>query len=119
MKTLKDYDLQRGDWVRCGVVWHEVSDCTEHYVSFYDVIDSVPLDKKMMLAVLRPSVIIRDKLDDSLEHVRSGEPYTSTDQWNVSLKEIHPKERKKSLKEKCSLNYPMDALDVFNTFHLL
>lgn len=123
MKTLKSYDLQRGDWVNFGAKWSEFHEFSEvKFVAFF--YDDVGRDiNTPVQAVLRPSVIIRDELEGALKYLRSPDYNPERGSLpagsEIIFTEIHPKERKKSLKEKCSLNYPMDALDVFNAFHLL
>lgn len=124
MKTLKHYDLQKGDWVKLtDFGWGEFrkynsnNDNQRFHAAFYD--HGWMSEDHKVESVLRPSVIIRDILDKTLERLKQDCHTCKYTQPYLVFDIIHPKERKKSLKEKCSLNYPMDALDVFNTFHLL
>lgn len=93
MKTLKSYDLQRGDWVKFSSdkTWRELKEIgiTDYVFDSYSYTSRYEVE-----AVLRPSVIIRDKLDDKLEDVRKQSHYSHMNQFIVKLTEIHPKEEK-------------------------
>jgi len=89
--TLKDFDLKPGDWVKDAQagIWCELE-------------ESWHPDSKVS-AVRRPSIIIREKLDQLLEEARKHGGYKeSVGHW-ISFTEIKPrKEEKKSLLEEAT-----------------
>jgi hypothetical protein len=94
---LSDYDLQRGDWVKfVGSEWLE-------YEGFDDfkqprLITNNYLKTNMVEAVLRPSVIVRDELDEALKYQLTYNPQKHVSyQQNLSFKIIHPKQEKTTL----------------------
>ncbi len=114
MNTLEEYRdvLKRGDWVLLNVgdcgSWHEWQSCdNRHYFIGYPVQDRTC----GVLAVLRPSVIVRDVLNDTLEGLNdkaTGHPLVSTTcQLKIQFHVINPKqpkeEPKKSLFEQVAL----------------
>ena len=102
MKTLKNYELQRGDWVKLhGSEWHEyegLDDFNQHRFITNNYIKS-----NFVEAVLRPKINLRDTLDDKLrmarQYLAEGLLPTSFIK-SYSFELILPKEEKKSLFEK-------------------
>lgn len=97
MKTLADYDLQKGDFFKHpDGKWYEFEGMTTtgygdlHY-NFYEATFAA---KCAVEAVLRPSVIIRDILDRQL--ACRNVPILELAQ-GLRFQQIHPKEEKKSL----------------------
>lgn len=97
MKTLKDYELQRGDWVKLATDnWREfrVWQCGRY--EFYDY--GLRIDGDLpALAVLRPNVIIRDSLENALKDLKQDNHISPYSQPYLVYDIIHPKEEKKSL----------------------
>lgn len=97
MKTLKDFPLERGDWVKFSYdkKWRELAEMDGIYYLFDHVTYSPSYEVE---AVLRPSVIIRDRLEEILQRAYSREKGDCvTFPQSFYFKEIHPKEEKKSL----------------------
>lgn len=93
MATLKDFQLKRGDWVKFPAEWREVTEfCPLEFDHKY-----YPSLSAEVEAVLRPSVVIRDQLDNLLNRERNIHPYTTIPQV-LEFREIHPKEEKSTAK---------------------
>jgi hypothetical protein len=100
MKTLKDYELIRGDWVEFhSYGWREFRGKANELHCFYDSEYDAP-DGAFVNAVLRPKIILRDILDDKLrmarQYLAEGLLPTSFVK-SYSFELILPKEEKKSL----------------------
>jgi hypothetical protein len=92
-KTLYDYEgLKRGDWVKFHDGWQELDRDPQGVDYFFRHVGRV-LGAANVEAVLRPSVIIRDQLDDKLSQLRNGNQAG----FVVRFEEIHPKKEEKSL----------------------
>ncbi len=94
MKTLKDYELQRGDWVKFSYdkKWRELAEMDGVYYLFdnktYSSIYKVE-------AVMRPSKILRDEMSEIFDNALVNR--CEQEGTIIIYKIIHPKEEKKSL----------------------
>ncbi len=95
MAQLKDYDLQRGDWVKIkhpfsnSYIWTEFKSFDNRY--YFQELDHTLHCTHEVKAVLRPSVVIRDELDSILGH--NPEVYINLPKW-MHFELIHAKQER-------------------------
>lgn len=99
MKTLRDYELKRGDWVKLpGSEWQEFS-INNNREYFFEGKNRVFAPEKEVEAVLRPSVTIRDILDKVLERLSQDVHTCEYTQPYLVFDIIKPKEPENILYE--------------------
>lgn len=108
--TLGDYDLQKGDWVNLFADWWEYygigpaqfeKDRSHKFIDSPRFIES----DTEVLGVLRPSIIMREKLDDILEAIPNARfgPQIRKEIDFIIVEPRKPKEEpKKSLAQECA-----------------
>lgn len=96
--TLGDYELQKGDWIKFSDGWYEFKEYQKSIYgrsyNFYELGDN-PLETFPCEAVLRPSIIIREKLDDILACIRDCTKFrTFPNPEMITFEEITPRKPK-------------------------